>query len=192
MADTEEYAGRHGDEIAAAGNDPEDVVRGMLDQGNPASWNFEEDGADVIGYALRKEKAMTQEGPCDILVLNVKHADGMYYERSVWLFHTALISQLERKRPKVGDLVGIRFLGERQSKTPGGRPYKDYNVVVHGTQGGALDWDDSARVALPAGAPEEVQGEWVDPTPPATGQYPDPSADWSGPPASRGRGSDWQ
>lgn len=132
----------------------EESIRKQLDQGYPTTWMWEEDGNEVIGKAVRKETAITENGPCDILVLEV---DGVL--RSVWLMHTALISKLQRMRPKAGDFVGIRWLGQREPKS-GGRPYYDYNVVVHGTGAdNALDWE--APAALGAGE-EAVQAEVVD------------------------------
>lgn len=126
-------------------------VRKQLDQGYPETWRFDEDGREVIGYAVRKETGQTTNGPCDILVLNVNGE-----LRSIWLMHTALINKLHELRPKAGDLIGIRQLGERQPKSQGGRPYMDYNVVVHGVGGHELTWSET---------PQLPQGEFVDAEP---------------------------
>lgn len=148
---------------------PEDEVREMLDQGYPETWNWEEHGPEVVGYAVRKEVGQTVNGPCDILILKVKNPDtGEYEHRSVWLFHTALVSKMYRLRPMIGDLVGIRQLGEREPQG-GGRPYMDYNVVVYGQKGGALDWgpqqvlppSTSERGPVDRGEPEVVDAEVV-------------------------------
>ena len=146
----------------------------QLEQGNPRTWMWEEDGTEVIGRAVRKETAMTTEGPCDILVMEV---DGEL--RSIWLMHTALVSKLQRMRPQAGDWVGIKHLGKREPKQAGGRPYYDYNVVVHGVgPAGALNWE--APAALPAGE-EPAEAEVVDTgygPPPSDEEYPTEPPGW--------------
>lgn len=117
-------------------------VRKLLDAPYPKLWNFEEDGPEIIGYAVSKEVGQTVHGACDILILQEASSKEL---RSVWLFHTALQNQMYRKRPQVGDLVGIRQLGEREPQS-GGRPYMDYSVVVMGEKGNALEWDSPAEL----------------------------------------------
>lgn len=122
-------------------------VREQLDQGYPETWRFDEDGAEVIGYARRTSTGNTVNGPVPILILEV---DGV--ERSVWCMHTALLNRLRESNIQPGDVVGIRQLGEVEPKG-GGRPYVAYNVVVHGTGGNELSF--AAPAELEAAAPVE-------------------------------------
>lgn len=152
----------------------------MLDQGHPETWNWEEHGREVIGYAERVETARTVNGDCEILVLKVRNESDQYELRSVWVFHTALANKLAEKNIKAGDLVGIRQLGEREPKG-GGRKYMDYNVVVHSARGTNLGLGGTRAAALPVGEPEIVEGVPVDEPPPMedTGRSPSPSSgDW--------------
>lgn len=139
-------------------HDPVAEVQKQLDQGYPDTWRFDEDGPEIIGYAVRKEVGNTVNGPCDILV--IEHAsNGKLY--SVWLMHSALINKLNRMRPQAGSLVGIRQLGERVSNTSQ-RTYMDYNVVVVGATENALSWDEPK--ALEAEIVDEgYQGESPEP-----------------------------
>lgn len=159
--------------------DPYEQATSQLEEGYPDPFIFGDpavkegaSGLEIVGKALRKEVGTTKFGPCDILVLEAK--DGKLW--SVWLTHTALVNKLMRARPDVGDIVGIKQLGERVSK--GGDDYMDYHVVVipmH-QQNNLLTW--GAPPELPEG--EVAEAEVVD----------DPTEGVAGRPGSRQRVED--
>lgn len=60
-------------------------------------------------------------GPCRTCI--VEKDDGSRV--SLWLNSTVLLGQFEREKPKVGERVGIRFLGKHPDKG-----YKRFTLIV--------------------------------------------------------------
>jgi hypothetical protein len=98
-------------------------VANLLDQERPQAWIAEEPGDQIVGTLVRYDKGTSQYGEADIAVVRTK--DG---ERAVWMFGAALRSQFGKIKPSPGEVVGIKFLGERVSGA--GNKYKDWRVVV--------------------------------------------------------------
>ncbi len=68
-------------------------------------------------------------------------------------FHTVAKSELARKRPKVGDLIGVVYQGKLN-----GKDYESYRIVVESrepTEATVPDWDAIAADAGAESAPAE-------------------------------------
>jgi hypothetical protein len=96
----------------------------------PTWWNFDEDGAQLVGTFVRFGKGQTKQGPGVFVELDV---DGE--RRTLWLLQTVPYWGFKReleKRPShdrdVGERVEITRLGWRASEE-GGREYMDYRIV---------------------------------------------------------------
>lgn len=88
----------------------------------PPSWR-PNPGDEVEGEILRySETELPLSGPCPIAVLG--QADGEPI--SVFLMGAVLKGEFEKKDPKVGECVLIRYLGKHEQKG-----YKRYVVHVH-------------------------------------------------------------
>lgn len=115
-------------------NDRFDDLERQASQDFPKSWVPSEADPSIVGEFRRLEQGTTAYGPARIVVLRTK--DGA--ERSVWLFHAVLKNEFSRVRPKVGELVAIRYLGKKQGAA--GQSYEAYKVVAQRDEG-APDWD---------------------------------------------------
>ena len=118
-------------------SDRVDRLRERLEAGNPESWQPSMAGDEIIGTFVRVSVGHTAFGPSPIVVLTDE--DGV--EKSVWLLHTVLRNQMNRLRPALGELVGIRYLGKREP-VGGGSEYDDYRVVVDRDSLGIVNWDE--------------------------------------------------
>ncbi len=114
----------------------------------PRSWVPSEQDPTIVGEFRRLEQGATAYGPARIVVL--KTQDGA--ERSIWLFHAVLKNEFARVRPKVGELIAVRFLGRKQGAA--GQSYSAYRVVAQRDEG-APDWD-----ALDGSEDNEDEGDW--------------------------------
>lgn len=81
-------------------------------------------------------------------IVTVETATGE--KKSVHCFHTAIRGQLTRIRPKIGDPIGIKYLGKKQSTENKDRKYDVYRVVSQGA--GGYDWSQEADARVPDGA----------------------------------------
>lgn len=81
--------------------------------GFPETWIPEKNGDIIAGTFVRLDSGMTSFGMSPIVVIRTE--DGQ--ERSVWLLHEALRSQLNRIRPNTGDKLAILYLGKTEVKT---------------------------------------------------------------------------
>jgi hypothetical protein len=86
-------------------------------------------------------------------LLEVETDDGEVV--AVHAFHTVLKNELAKKRPDVGDRVGIKYLG-----TPPGKNYESYRVVIERTTASSPNWD-----AIGANAAEEMAAAGAEPAP---------------------------
>lgn len=66
--------------------------------------------------------------------------EGTGKEYSIWIFNTALSTQLKKARPEEGDLVRIEYKGERTSKA--GNDYQDFKVTNLTKPVVKPTWDD--------------------------------------------------
>ncbi len=127
-------------------NDRFDNLERQAAQDFPKSWVPSESDPTIVGEFLRLEQGTTAYGPARIVVVRTK--DGT--EKSVWLFHAVLKNEFSRVRPKVGELVALRYLGKKQGAQ--GQNYEAYRVVAQRDEG-APDWDS-------LGSEDDDGGDW--------------------------------
>jgi hypothetical protein len=134
--------------------DPWDEANGLseqLDKDFPETVILVDTNPKVLGIFRRVDSGPSEYGPVPIVVL--ERQDGS--ECGVWLFHAVLRNQFAQQAPKVGEMVGIRFLGKRRGAS--GREYSNYRVaVVRNTESKDFDWsiisDEAAMADLSDGA----------------------------------------
>jgi hypothetical protein len=98
---------------------------------NPRTWDWREDGEHVSGLFVRFDEAPTRGyGYKAILILDV---DGE--QRTVWLFHEALLNQLREEITRrgaddleAGEQIDVFRVGDKVSESSG-RTYTDYKAV---------------------------------------------------------------
>jgi len=61
----------------------------------------------IIGKILRYDKGWTDYGECPICLMEDEEAGE---PRAVWIFHTVLLDEFKKKRPMVGERIGIKRL----------------------------------------------------------------------------------
>jgi hypothetical protein len=81
-------------------------------------------GDKVIGVVVDIDERLSDfnEGPYPLVTIN---RDDDNTEVAVHCFHTVLKQEIAKKRPQVGDHIGIKYLG-----IPDGRKYELYKVVL--------------------------------------------------------------
>jgi len=116
-------------------------LRKRADEGFPPTWQPEQPDDEVIGVLTKVTmQAPTAFGPCPVVTLALESGELV----SVFLFHTVLRRMFERERVTLGEMVLIRYLGERKPEG-GGKPYVDYRLVVLRPDGGEPDWAGMAE-----------------------------------------------
>lgn len=135
-----------------------DRMAARLDEQAPEAWKPSTAGEQIVGVfrGLEGPKHDRLRGEVYIAVLELEPPSGKLV--SVWLLHTALKNEFARKRPDVGSVVAIRYLG-KQTPAGGGNAYDNYRVEVERQPGSAVGWDKigsgepEADDAADAGAP---------------------------------------
>jgi hypothetical protein len=99
----------------------------------------------------------------DVLVLNVEGVGDV----AVHCQPTVLANEMHQSKPRPGERVGVKWLGE---KTGANRTYTAYKVVVERGPGGTFSWTDSGEPEPVAAKPEPESGfgrsTFVDPDAP--------------------------
>ncbi len=95
------------------------------------AWRFETDGPLIIGVVISFSEWDAGWGTYPILGLRL--ADGT--ERAVHCQHEVLQRELSKARPRIGERVGIKWLG-----TPEDKSYHRYRVRVDRPEGHEIDW----------------------------------------------------
>ena len=109
-----------------------------LESGLPSAWRPDQDDPPMlIGKVIEIEVGQSDYGRYPILV--VRQDDGE--EKAVHGFHSVLQNELLKARPNVGERIGIKYLGDVETK-PGSKfkSYKGYRVKVD-RESGAFNWD---------------------------------------------------
>ncbi len=106
----------------------------------PEAWRPEKAGDKVVGRVAELDLLDSKFGGAYPLVV-IETSDGR--ELAVHAFHTVLKSELARKRPVVGEQIGIAYLGKNQK---GG--YEGYRVIIErDDQPTSIDWAGVAAEA---------------------------------------------
>jgi hypothetical protein len=86
----------------------------------PAAWK-PKPGDKLVGIIRRYSVGTGMYGPVRTCILELMNGSRV----SVWLSSAVLLSLFERERPKIGERIGIKFLGKHQTKA-----YKLFALVV--------------------------------------------------------------
>ncbi|MGH3032118.1 MAG: hypothetical protein ACRDNE_15410 [Gaiellaceae bacterium] len=128
----------------SAATEYHDHLADRLDTDYAEAWR-PEPGEKLIGEVV---SLVEREGAYGAYpVVTIRRDDGT--EAALHAFQTVAAEQLARARPKVGDRLGIKYIGERQG---GERRYHDWRVVVDRDEA-AVDWSRYAEDGTPSGDP---------------------------------------
>jgi hypothetical protein len=118
-------------------------ARARLDEDRPEAFKFVHEGDEIAGVvtALQVADLGGEYGPTRVLVL-----DTGTQKRAVWLFHEALSSRLAQLKPKIGDVIAIRYEGLRSAAS--GRSYHGYRVAADRDEPG-FEWETRREQEAP-------------------------------------------
>lgn len=117
----------------------DDRLKAMLDKPLPEAWIPKKAGDVISGAFISLGEGVTQYGPAPFVVLGT--AAG---EVSVWLFYESMKTGFLRAKPQPGEIVAIRYDGEKPVKNPApGRKktYHDYRIAVDRPEAAPVSWD---------------------------------------------------
>ena len=100
------------------------TLEDRLSRGYAPAWRPEQPGETLMGEVLEYSTAASQFGACPVVTVVDENGEA----HSVWLLTAVLRSQFGKARPKIGERIGIRFLGRRISAS--GMEYSDWRVEV--------------------------------------------------------------
>lgn len=125
-----------------------------VDASDPQAWKPRDPDAGhppkLVGTLIRQEEGHTSYGPAKIAVL--RDPDGKDW--SVWLLHNVLKGEFQRKNPRIGELVAIKYEGTVPPHD-GQAGYEKYRVEVDRADDAAADWG-AAEASEPARVIEPV------------------------------------
>ncbi len=114
-----------------------------LDVAPPTSWRPDDPVKGhpqmIMGVLERVEDAQTSYGPAKIAILRTPEGE----DWACWILHSVLKGEFAKLRPRIGELVAIKYEGKVEPRG-GGAPYEMYRVVVDREDVGA-DWDGLDR-----------------------------------------------
>ncbi len=90
----------------------------------PEAWRPEGVGDALVGKLVDVRRGVSQYGVFDVAVIR----DGEEREWGLWLSSQGLRQQWDELQPRVGERVGVKYLGEQQSAAR--RTYKLWGVLV--------------------------------------------------------------
>jgi len=112
-------------------------------------------GEKLIGVITEVDERESDFGNGRYPVITVASDDGR--EVALHGFHTVLKGELAKKRPAVGDRIGVAYFG----RSGGERPYERYRLIVEKPNPeGGVDWDAVAAQAKAEAADAEVPSDW--------------------------------
>jgi hypothetical protein len=104
-------------------------------------------GDKVIGEVTEIDERDSDYGdPYTIITLLTDEGE----EVSVHCFHTMLRNAVERKRPQVGDRVGVAYFGQAESAPAGMNPAERYRLIVERAANGTTDAGTAEAAAADA------------------------------------------
>jgi len=115
------------------------------------AWRFDQDGPVIVGHV--ESFGAFDAGWGEYPIVTLRLADGT--KRSVHCQREVLSHELAKVRPRIGERVGIKWLG-----VPDGKKYHRYIVKVDRPEGETFDWgryvdsgDEPSAPAPPTQAP---------------------------------------
>lgn len=126
----------------------------QLDKEYAPAWR-PEPGDKVIGEIIALSEREGDYGPYPIVTIR----DDNGGEHALHCFHGVLASEIAKLRPRVGERIGVKYVGQ-QPRASGDGKYHSYRVVRDEAQAPAMNWsayadddDSSGDMAVPtAGA----------------------------------------
>jgi hypothetical protein len=108
-----------------------------LESGLPSAWRPDQKDPDtIIGEVLEIQVGTSDYAPYPLLI--VRQDDGT--EKAIHGFHTVLKNELLRHKPQVGERLGVKYLGEQETK-PGSKFKSFIGYRVHVDRAAAaFDW----------------------------------------------------
>jgi hypothetical protein len=122
-----------------------DLLRELEDwDGWPEAWN-PKPGDNLVGVVRRYDQGQSMYGPVHTVIVE---REGLGELVSVWLSSTVLLALFRQHRPKVGERIGVRYLGKHPEKG-----YRRYVLLVDRPEadptfaplGGEAGADDTER-----------------------------------------------
>lgn len=114
-----------------------------LESGLPEAWRPDKEDPDtIIGEVVAIEVGSSDYGKYPIIVIRGQSGR----EKAIHGFHSVLQNELLKKRPQIGERIGIKFLGEVPGQN--GRSYKGYRVEVEREGGATFDWNTIGQVPV--------------------------------------------
>jgi len=120
-------------------------IEERLESGLPSAWRPDQDDPDLlVGVVQEIEIGTSDYGQYPIIVVRSDAGE----EKAVHAFHTVLQNELKRNQPQIGERIGIKYLGDVETK-PGSKfkSFKGYRVKVERDQNVAFDWNKLGQIA---------------------------------------------
>jgi len=114
-----------------------------LESGLPSAWRPDQEDSDtLIGEVVDIQVGTSDYDPYPLIVIRTDLGE----EKAVHGFHTVLKNELLRKKPQIGERIGIKYLGEQKTK-PGSKfsSFIGYRVQVD-RQMGEFDWSKMGQI----------------------------------------------
>lgn len=135
-----------------------------LDKANAPAWK-PEPSDKIVGTIVALDERTNDYGTYPIVTLALD--DGS--EVALHAFHSVFSSELARWRPKVGERLGVKYLGKVGGED---RSYHGYRVKVERVGGGGVNWsqygdpdDELAEPTKPQERPTAVRDPIEDEVP---------------------------
>jgi hypothetical protein len=118
-----------GTEDAVDDDEEIDLLDGITEDSGDA-WmpaDDEDSPEGIQGHVLSLTYIETDQkyGGGEVPMLEIQEKDGHVW--SVRAYHTVLRNQIEKNAPEVGDLVALKYLGEKENKK-GDNSYQNYGM----------------------------------------------------------------
>lgn len=95
----------------------------------------EDDPKTIVGEILDIEKRDGDWGPYPVLIVRTKDGE----EKAIHAMRSVLKNELLKKRPQIGERIGVVYLGEQKGQ--GTRSYIGYRVEVERNTNSTFSWD---------------------------------------------------
>jgi hypothetical protein len=118
-----------------------------LDRPNAAAWRPAPD-EKIVGKVTAIDVYDGGHGPYPIIT--VERVDNGELA-AIHSFHTVLRNEFAKARPRIGDVVGVLYLGKKIGAS--GVSYQGYRVAVAGKEPPPMDWSQFDDGAPPPDAP---------------------------------------